>query len=324
MPEATGGDEGEPLSELIPCEASELSLTAGPTSGLTALHEVDTSPTTFGGTRLLQVDGHEIIFVEEGTIYSVSVMGGEPVQLAPAPKETYNVADGQLLIQMSSTTDDMVHQWLAPFDDPDKRTQIPSYVGALWHEIDEGWVIYEVREPDHGIWAAAIPDGTPSELVSGILPDDLKIHNGYLYYEYSDFGSAFARVPLAGGTPEELPGVSSLVGAMFIGDGLYSRSSYGGASGGPGTLYHVPSLPDGMSEIIYQGDEQYELGGVHATADGVYYGTSDSVCANLYFATNASDAELLLSGFHERVGIHFASNEFLIVSDRKHFYRWDL
>jgi hypothetical protein len=71
-------------------------------------------------------------------------------------------------------------------------------------------------------------DGGASELLavlpSSALPNGMAITDSHVYWTY--FGGAVARYPLAGGTVEEIPWGTSMVGSPYIhGDYLYAAGS---------------------------------------------------------------------------------------------------
>lgn len=304
----TGGGTGE---QPPACEPLDIPVTDGP-RGLTTIYEKPFDQPFFGGTRFLHFDEAGIVFSEYDVIYRLPLDGSERVELGPAPSETYNVADGQLLIQVSSEVDDgMVEQWLAPFYDSQSRTQIPSYVGTLWHEIDEGYVVYEVRDPENGIWAAAIPDGTPYELVPGTLPNGLLIHDGELYYQD---GFSVYRVPLTGGTPTEVSNLGVLGTMQWVGSGVYWSDST--------NLAHFPTGLEGQPVTIFDGDDEIDFDSFLGVEGGVYYTRGEFGCNHLYFATGPGDAELLVGGFDD-ADIVGATATQLFLSDPDGFYRVD-
>src|SRR5690606_8015715 len=137
-------------------------------------------------------------------------------------------------------------------------------------EVDEGYVVWEVREPAHGIWAATIPDGTPYELVPGTLPAGLVINDGELYFRD---GFDVFRVPLAGGTPTVLPNVSTIGNMQWVGSGVYWSNGV--------DLLHYPAGLEGEPVIIFDGEEEVDFDSYLGVEGGVYYTRGEFGCSHL-------------------------------------------
>jgi hypothetical protein len=264
------------------------------------------------GTRILTFRNNLIYVVEMDQLKSIT-LDGTVQALGPAPAGKPDV-DGDYFVytESSTTQDNTLDNWVAPFDKPDQKTQIASTRSGLDFVLGDGKIFWEAREPA-GIWSAPLTGGAGAELVPNGQPTGMVVDGGYLYF--TDFmSSMLERVPTAGGTREPLTQIN-YGGTMTAGFGaLYWRGPTGRLS-----RYQM----GGEEESVF-GENGWETGNVKPVMGGAYFSAGSFTCDALYYLPLSSNKpELLLSGFDQLTRIVTVTDKSVYLQDMNAIYRID-